>query len=396
MIIALLIISGLYFIPPKEEVPAYAFPEEKTEDYLTNKVGWYETAERKAYQITWGAKQGLQLNYFDTLRSNLKSIPLTPIDENTYDTNGNLEDAEAVFSLTDTDSVITLQLNTSKTSFTATKKDSLYYLQKEIEYYNGDIKLSGLLLLPFQSNPSVAIVFIHGSGVSDRDNFWYMYQADYLAKKGFVVLLPDKRGCGKSMGEWHTASFNDFANDTKAAVDYLKNDTILSPKNIGVLGLSQGSWISHLVNNDGNDLSFIVDVVGSTTTPNEQLKFELKNDLKSSGTPGFIAKPLSGLIGKRVKGKRKIWWEKNGEFDPKPFMAKTSIPILKILAAEDKNVPSSICLKELDQLITENPEIPITVKTFANTGHALMNEETGWVLTAYLDYVVKWVSSNSN
>ncbi|MBT8391305.1 MAG: lysophospholipase, partial [Ignavibacteria bacterium] len=260
VLLSLIVIAilGLYFIPPGQEEIKYNYVTEKPTFNLDSKVGWYKTTDGLYYQVTWGAKTGLQLNYFDSLRVNLKSFRLSPLSEDNFDTNGDTNTIEAIFEWSASSSKYFLEFNGKKTRFEAIKQDSLYYNQREVNYYNGDIKLSGLLLQPY-TKKNIAVIFIHGSGLSDRDNFWYMYQADYLARHGITVLLPDKRGCGKSFGEWHTASFNDFAEDAISAIQFLERDSYISYYKIGVLGLSQGGWISHLVAHKSERVDFIID-----------------------------------------------------------------------------------------------------------------------------------------
>ncbi len=388
--LSLMVLLGLYLIPPNQEEIEYQYADIEKDSLINTKVGWYLSNDGKEYQITWGAKNGLQLNYFDSLRSNLKNIRLTKVADNQFDTNGDLQTSEVNFGYAD--SKLTLKVSTSKTNFTAIKIDSLHYNQEEIAYSNKDIKLAGLLLTPFENIKSTAIILIHGSGVSDRDNFWYMYQADYLARNGFIVLLPDKRGCGKSNGEWHTASFNDFADDIRAAQKYLIENKVNEFEKLGVLGLSQGGWISHIVNQNSKDLDFVVDVVSSANTPNKQVKYEIMNEIKNNGAPKFLANTLSFVFAKRARAKRKIWWEKNGSFDPLPFIQKSKIPVLKIFADKDENVPLGESLSAIDKMILKHPNVPLTIKIYKDTGHAMFNTETDWIRNDYLDYVIDWVS----
>jgi dipeptidyl aminopeptidase/acylaminoacyl peptidase len=391
-LLLIIVLAGLYFLPPGQEEIRYNYVTEEPIFNLNPKVGWYKTTEGLYYQVTWGAKTGLQLNYFDSLRINLKSFRLSPLSEDNFDANGDTNTIEAIFEWITANSTYILKFNGKKTKFEAIKQDSLYYNQREVNYYNRDIKLSGLLLQPY-NNKNVAFVFIHGSGFSDRDNFWYMYQADFLARQGFTVLLPDKRGCGKSFGEWHTASFYDFAEDAISAIQFLENDPSTTFDKVGILGLSQGGWISHIVAHKSESVDFIIDVVSSATTPNEQIKHEIKNDIINSGVPGFLAEPLALVFTKRAKSKRKIWWELNGEFDPISLMEKSKTPTLKILAANDEmeNVPVKQSEEAIKKLFETNIDIPLTLKLYRDSGHALFSAETKWIRSDYLQFVVDWM-----
>lgn len=387
----IVVLIGLYFIPPSQEVIEYNYAEVEQNPFVNSKTGIYAADNGKNYQITWGSKQGLQLNHFDLERNNLKSLRLNHIEKNLFDTNGDLETVEVEFISQQNDSVLLLNVKTSKTEFTATKLENKFYHQEEIEYFNGDVKLAGLLMTPYQNSKSTAVVFIHGSGVSDRDNFWYMHQAHFLAQNGYTVLLPDKRGCGKSGGEWHTASFDDFSGDIVSALNYLSSNKQSELSKIGVIGISQGGWISHLVNQN-TKLDFVIDVVGSSTTPTEQVKYEVMKEINSSGAPELLANPLSIVFAKRARGKRKIWWEKNGEFDPIPLMEKSKTRTLKIFANEDENVPVNRSLEEMDKLKNRVPDLPLEVKIFEGSGHALIDKETSWIRSDYLEYLKSWIS----
>ncbi|RNC87205.1 MAG: alpha/beta fold hydrolase [Winogradskyella sp.] len=387
-----LVLTGLYFIPPKQERIQYDYKQIEKNPLLNSRVGWYKSSNNKNYQITWGSQDGLQLNYFDSLRNNLKNLRLTHIEGNKFSTDKNLKTVEVNFEFDNIDSISILNVKTSKTEFTATKLKNEFYKQEEVEYFNGDVRLAGLLMTPYNTNKSTAVVFIHGSGISDRNSFWYMHQANYLARNGYMVLLPDKRGCGKSEGEWHTASFQDFSDDITAALNYLSNNKKTEFSKKGVIGISQGGWISHLVNKDTKDLDFIIDVVGASTTPNEQLKFEIMNDIKNSGAPEFVAKPLSIVFAKRARGKRKIWWDKNGEFDPIPLMSKSDTKILKIFANEDENVPVTESQARIKELLKSNPSLSLDIKILENSGHALFSKNTNWIREDYLKFLNNWIS----
>lgn len=89
---------------------------------------------------------------------------------------------------------------------------TMKFFEEEIFYGSGTFKLAGVAMLPKEGLHSGA-VFIHGSGDSDRRNRWYQEIACFLASHGVAVLLPDKRGCYKSEGDWRLANFQDLAMD---------------------------------------------------------------------------------------------------------------------------------------------------------------------------------------
>ena len=70
--------------------------------------------------------------------------------------------------------------------------------REEVTFKGGDVVLSGTLMLPSGKGPHTAIVRIQGSGPQTRRNAfdgWFAYH-------GIAYLSFDKRGTGKSTGDW--------------------------------------------------------------------------------------------------------------------------------------------------------------------------------------------------
>jgi len=86
------------------------------------------------------------------------------------------------------------------TSLEETNYEEIYF-QNNVQ----DLQLAGMLFLPEGDSPYPAVVIIHGSGTSRRENRWYVTLAHYLQENGIAVLLPDKRGSVHSEGDWRTA-----------------------------------------------------------------------------------------------------------------------------------------------------------------------------------------------
>src|SRR5580693_1244391 len=99
--------------------------------------------------------------------------------------------------------------------------------------------------MPGPASPSPGIVLIGGSGPSDRhnDGFFDLLR-DHLAQAGVAVLAYDKRGTGRSAGDWATATVDDLAADATAAVAALQAHPQVTPGTVGVLGHSEGGWVA--------------------------------------------------------------------------------------------------------------------------------------------------------
>jgi len=152
------------------------------------------------------------------------------------------------------------------------------YREEEVSYDNAKagIKLAGTLTMPNSDGPFPAAVLITGSGPQDRDEALlghkpFLVLADYLTRQGIAVLRFDDRGVGKSTGEFAKAMSADFATDVLAGVEYLKTRKEIHPKQIGLIGHSEGGLIAPIVAAQSRDAAFIVLMAGPGISGDEIL-----------------------------------------------------------------------------------------------------------------------------
>ena len=164
------------------------------------------------------------------------------------------------------------------------------YALEEVAYENkkAAVKLAGTLTLPRAKGPFAAVLLIPGSGPQDRDETVFGHKpflvlADYLTRRGMAVLRADDRGVGKSTGERSKATTEDFAGDVQAGVEYLKTRTEINPKQIGLIGHSEGGVIAPLVASRTTDVAFIVLLAGTGLTGEQVLYLQGAAVLKTMG-----------------------------------------------------------------------------------------------------------------
>ncbi len=114
--------------------------------------------------------------------------------------------------------------------------------------------LAGTLLLPHceRLGRSMAVVFVTGSGLQDRDETIFGHKpfreiAEALAEAGIASLRCDDRGFGMSTGNPSTATTLDFAEDAKAQVAYLIDEVGFDAARVGLVGHSEGGLIGALM-----------------------------------------------------------------------------------------------------------------------------------------------------
>jgi uncharacterized protein len=152
------------------------------------------------------------------------------------------------------------------------------YHEEEVNYENkaAGVVLSGVLTLPQSPGRFPAVLLIAGSGRADRDEQIlghkpFLLIADYLTRQGIAVLRVDKRGVGKSTGDFTTATTRDFADDVLAGFEYLKTRSDIDVQKIGLIGHSEGGLIAPMVAVDSKDVAFIILLAAPGVTGKEIL-----------------------------------------------------------------------------------------------------------------------------
>lgn len=119
--------------------------------------------------------------------------------------------------------------------------------EEELEIRNADVRLAGTLTLPEGPGPWPVVLCLHGSGPLDRnENLGRAQRLDVfntiaadLAPRGIATLRFDKRGCGKSNGNYCTAGHSDLLADAAACLRILESDPRFSAR--FALGHSAGT-----------------------------------------------------------------------------------------------------------------------------------------------------------
>ncbi|MGD0578483.1 MAG: alpha/beta fold hydrolase [Bryobacteraceae bacterium] len=150
------------------------------------------------------------------------------------------------------------------------------YISEDAEFQNraASITLCGTFTIPHEppgaakTREPPAVVLIVGSGPHDRDESIlgrtpFLVLADYLTRHGIAVLRYDKRGIGKSKGDYKTATSVDFAADASAAVDSLLARSNIDHHRVGLIGHSEGGILAPMVAAERKDIAFVVMLAGT-------------------------------------------------------------------------------------------------------------------------------------
>ena len=124
------------------------------------------------------------------------------------------------------------------------------YQEEEVRIaVDDEVTLAGTLTIPPGDGPFAAVLLITGAGAQDRDEMVFAHKpflvlADYLTRRGLVVLRLDDRGVGGSTGSFTAASAEEMVGDVVRAVQWLEDRPEV--KSVGLLGHSEGGAIGPL------------------------------------------------------------------------------------------------------------------------------------------------------
>lgn len=309
-------------------------------------------------------------------------------------------------------------------------KSAISYAVEEVTYANAtaDVILAGTLTLPLSAKPSPVVLLIAGSGPIDRDEtvfghkpFWIL--ADHLTKQGFAVLRVDKRGVGKSTGNYGISTSEDFAADVLAGIAYLKTRKEVDTEKIGLLGHSEGGLIAPMVAAQSSDVAFVVLMAApcvsgeaivyaqeayisrSLGVTEEQLGHQLafqkqvlsviksESDLEKTEEllREIIAKQMATLpqeerqisaeaMKAQMKRCNSRWFRYYLTYDPAISLKQLNIPVLAINGELDSQVFPKQNLPLIAKILEEAGNRKYTIIEFPKLNHFFQTCETGSVL----------------
>ncbi len=304
------------------------------------------------------------------------------------------------------------------------------YRAEEVAYAGpaADVKLAGTLTLPEGKGPFPAVLLITGSGPQNRDGELMGHQpfrvlADYLTRRGVAVLRVDDRGVGKSTGNFGAATSRDFADDALAGVHFLKGRKDINPRQIGLVGHSEGGLIAPLVSTQSKDVAFLVLMAGPGVTGEEIIQRQTERIMKANGmAPEGIQSSLalqgrlfeiirqepdaaraeqkmtevvqqataamtdaqkqaSGLAG---EGPRMMarqvntpWFRFFLTYDPRPTLRQVKVPVLALNGEKDLQVTPKENLAAIAAALKEGGNQKVQTRELPGLNHLFQTARTG-------------------
>ncbi len=238
-----------------------------------------------------------------------------------------------------------------------------------VEFKSHSDQLSGSIVFPKEGEIHAGVVFVHGSGKQERNTYW----AKRFASEGIVALVYDKRGVGRSGGEYESQqsvsekNITLLADDSVAAINVLRAHPRTKALPLGLTGISQAGWIVPLAAEKSQAVDFMVLWSGPVCKVSEEDIFsKYTSDLDGKRVPSFE----EALKSRKTKY---IWPDFLGkDTDPSDSLAELKIPGLWIFGEYDGSVPVDLSIRRLRKFVESGREYEYVL--FSSLGHNNMEE----------------------
>lgn len=279
------------------------------------------------------------------------------------------------------------------------------------------VQLAGTITVPPGLGPFPAVVLVTGSGPINRDGEVFGHRpfavlSEHLARCGLVVLRYDKRGVGKSTGDFVQATTMDFTNDAIAAWDFLSIRPEVDAKRVGAIGHSEGGMIVPTlaakrpgnafivmlagVGMTGGDLEILqnsalkkaagvdqdisvlegettriwIDMVKANKT-NIQIEEALRPRLED------IAEKSNSDVNRAISRLHSPWWRFILTHSAIPDLEKLRCPVMSLNGSKDIQVPPRENLVPISQALTRAGNTDIVIREIPGLNHLFQYAVTG-------------------
>ncbi len=247
-----------------------------------------------------------------------------------------------------------------------------------------------------------AVILVAGSGFEDRDENIagipiFAQLAGGLADAGYYVLRYDKRGTGQSGGREEAATLDDYAEDVRAAVTFMRDRKDVDPKRMVLFGHSEGAWVALIAASKEEDNVAAVVLAEGASGTGGQLVLEQQSHLveRTNLSPADrqaridLQKHIQAAVvgetswdGVPEPLRRQAdtpWFRSFLGFSPAPVIAKVKQPLLILHGTVDQEVPvhHAATLGEMAKSRKKVPPENVRLVTLDGVNHLLVQATTG-------------------
>jgi carboxymethylenebutenolidase len=172
----------------------------------------------------------------------------------------------------------------------------------DVFYPSGGLRIQAFLYRPAGDGPFPAVIYNHGSRSGrERQSVPFEHIGRLLTSAGYVALVPERRGYGRSDGiTWPedvgksrgrvVGRLDEETDDVLAAVEFLRTQAFVDTKRLGVMGWSFGGIVTMFAVSRSNAFAVAVDQAGGALTwnGNPDVRTALTAAAQKSTTPTLL------------------------------------------------------------------------------------------------------------
>jgi uncharacterized protein len=297
-------------------------------------------------------------------------------------------------------------------------KAPLPYRAEDVTFSNAaaGVKLAGTVTVPPGKGPFPALVLVTGSGPQDRDETIFGHHpfrvlADYLTRRGFVVLRYDDRGVGQSGGSQAAYTMTDGVADAQAALAYLRSRPEVRGQQVGLLGHSEGAMIGLQTATQSNPPAFLISLAGPAVRGLEVMVRQNEDLARAAGLPAeqvtanrslnqqiymtVLQTPDNQQAQTHVVGLLKqvgmsaaqaqqqaaavttAWYRQLLAYNPQPLLAQVKCPVLALNGSKDLQVAASVNVPAWEKGVRAGGNQDVTAQELPGLNHLFQTARTG-------------------
>ncbi|MGH3875998.1 MAG: alpha/beta hydrolase family protein [Actinophytocola sp.] len=254
------------------------------------------------------------------------------------------------------------------------------------------ITLGGTVFAPSETSGKLpAMLLVHGSGTGGPGYREQLRgEAEAFARRGIVVLAPDKRE--KDYTRFHR-DFGQLADDALRAFAVLRARPEVDPAKAGMWGLSEGGWVVPIAAARTANVKFVVLAAGSAMSPIRQQSWNVTNKMANAGINGSITRSFPVTWHRMISDAGMYG---GGFHDPIPALHGVRQPVLGLWGERDTAIPPAQNAELVAAILRESGNHQYVIRFVPNAEHAMHQrgpdgERLPELMPGYADTVGAWV-----
>lgn len=297
------------------------------------------------------------------------------------------------------------------------------YRQQSISFVSQGDTLTGVINLPKnkQQINMPLLIFVHGDGELEADAYgYYTYFWESLAEAGIATMAWDKKGVGKSKGNWLDQSMEDRAQEVIDAIERVKFHPSLGEAGaIGLIGFSQGCWVLPKVSAQSKYPDFMILVSGAInwkkqstymtrkrlegiSAPEEHIREAIQQDIREftwfedtityESYKKLVEEKYSkeqDLGDRIVSPERFRFIQKNIHSDATHDLTKINCPVFALFGDQDRNVNYKETADVYRKIFSANHHSDYSLKIYSDATHSLLRSKHFDTQNPDLEFILK-------